>query len=50
VCDVFPIENDLKQGDAFLTLLYNFALEHAIRKVKENWEEMEFSRTNQPLV
>jgi Reverse transcriptase (RNA-dependent DNA polymerase). len=31
----FPIENDLKQGDALLPLLLNFALECAIRKVLE---------------
>ena len=31
--DMFPIENDMKQGDAFLLLLFNFALEYAIRRV-----------------
>jgi hypothetical protein len=31
--DVFPIENDLKQGVALLPLLFNFALEYAIRRV-----------------
>jgi hypothetical protein len=35
----FPIQNGLKQGDALLPLLFNFALEHAIRKVPENrWD------------
>ena len=29
----FPIENGLKQGDALTPLLFNFALEYAIRKV-----------------
>jgi hypothetical protein len=29
--DVFPIQNDVKQGDASLLLL-NFALEHAVKK------------------
>jgi hypothetical protein len=34
--DTFPIQNALKQGAALSPLLLNFALEFAIRKVKEN--------------
>jgi hypothetical protein len=30
----FPIKNGLKQGDALSPLLFNFALEYAIRKVR----------------
>jgi hypothetical protein len=33
--DNFPIQNGLKQGDTLSPLLFNFALEYAIRKVKE---------------
>jgi hypothetical protein len=31
--DSFPIQNNLKQGDALMPLLFDFALEYAIRKV-----------------
>jgi hypothetical protein len=32
--DKFSIENGLKQADALSPLLFNFALEYAIRKVQ----------------
>jgi hypothetical protein len=32
----FPIKNGLKHGDALSPLLFNFALEYAIRRVKAN--------------
>jgi hypothetical protein len=31
--DSFPIQNDLKQGAALSPLLFNFALEYAIKSV-----------------
>jgi hypothetical protein len=33
--DKFPIQNGLKHGDALLPLLFNFALEYAIRKFQD---------------
>jgi hypothetical protein len=38
--DKFLIQNSLKQGDALWRLLFNFALEYAIRKVqkKNRWD------------
>jgi hypothetical protein len=33
--DKFPFQNGLKQGDALLPLLFNFALEYATRRDQE---------------
>jgi hypothetical protein len=48
--DAFPIQNDLKQGDALSPLLFNSALKCVMKKIKENKETLELNVTYQLLV
>jgi len=48
--DMLPIKNGLKQGDALSSLIFNFAAEYAIWKVKVNQDGLKLNVTYQLLV
>ena len=48
--DMFPIGNGSKQVDALSPLLFNYALEYAIRRAEINQDGMKLKGTHQLLV
>jgi len=48
--DMFPIGNGLKQGDALSPLLFNYALDYAIKRVRINQDGFQLNGTHQLLV
>ena len=47
--DMFPIEKSLKQGDVLSQLLFSFASEYAIRRVRVNQDSFKLRGKHQRL-
>jgi hypothetical protein len=47
--DNFPVQYDIKQGDALLPVLFNFTLENSITKIQENYVRLKLHGAHQLL-
>ena len=47
--EMFPIRTGLKQGDALSSLLFNFTLEYAIKRVQVSQDGLTLNSTHQLL-
>jgi hypothetical protein len=48
--EIFPITTGLKQGDVLSPLLFNYALQCAIKRVQSNQDGLKLNGAHQPLV
>jgi len=50
LCDMFPVMNGLKQGNALSPFLFNLLLQYCIRRIPVNQNGLKLNCTHQLLV